>query len=112
MYQHNRRASVECQIPQIKIYGPMRMKRILCLLLLCFLGCSKEKTGAEKADELFPGGRPMITQIQKQIDWKKKHAITPEQASDMCHKWLEKNPGKSVEQFWKHAVTVEPKELM
>lgn len=62
-------------------------------------------------NESLPGGRAMVSQLQRQIEWKKKHGITPEQANAMCAKWLEANPDKTVEQFWRYAVTVTPAEL-
>ena len=83
------------------------MKRFLLIALICFAGCSQKKP-----DDILPGARPMLTQLQKQIEWKKAHNVTREQADAMCHRWMQANDGKSVEQFWQYAVTVDPSDLM
>ncbi len=73
-----------------------------------------ERVNAEakqELDKIFPGGRAMVDRIQRQIEWKKKHGVTREQANAMCAKWIEANPDKTVEQFWAYAVTVTPADL-
>jgi hypothetical protein len=95
--------------------------RSLILIFAIAAGCSdatatKQQAAADlrqSVDDVLPGGKALVTQLQKQIDWKKTHGITKEKASELCSAWLalEANQFKDVEDFWRHAVTVTPAQL-
>ena len=90
----------------------VRANRLIAAIVFTVIfgfGCSASKP---KGEDLFPGARPVISQLQKQIEWKKLHNVTRDQADEMCQRWLDANEGKSVEQFWQYAVTVTPAELL
>ncbi|MBK8583853.1 MAG: hypothetical protein IPL86_19195 [Flavobacteriales bacterium] len=73
-----------------------------------------ERINAEMKAEMqkiMPGAAKMVGQIQKQIDWKKRHGISTERGSELCQRWLEAHPDKDVQDFWKYAVTVTPDDL-